>query len=81
MSDIMIFLFCLISFGAGYLMSSINSYLARTESEEEEDKELADEGLFLSEEVLDKEEEDEIQRQEDEFVTELSAHLEGDEEP
>ena len=33
---------------------------------EEEDKELADEGLFLSEEVLD-EEEDEIQRQEDEI--------------
>ena len=47
---------------------------------EEEDKELADEGLFLSEEVLDNEEEDEIQRQEDEFVTELSAHLEEDEE-
>ena len=44
--------------------------------DEEEDKELADEGLFLSEEVLDNEEDDEIQRQEDEFVTELSAHLE-----
>ena len=49
--------------------------------EDEEDKELADEGLFLSEEVLDNEEDDEIQRQEDEFVTELSAHLEGDDEP
>ncbi len=37
MGDIMIMLFCLISFGAGYLVSSIHTYLFKNEEQKKYD--------------------------------------------